>query len=73
MLINTPRAPWIEMSSSNGLEIAFCAASMARFSPLADAAPMSAKPISAITVRTSAKSRLINPGVMIKSEMPRTA
>jgi hypothetical protein len=40
------------MSSSSGLEIAFCAASMARFSPDADDAPIKAKPISAITVRT---------------------
>ena len=73
MLISTPVAPWIDMSSSSGLEIAFCAASMARFSPLALPVPMSAMPISHMIVRTSAKSRLMRPCTVIRSEMPRTA
>ncbi len=73
MLIRMPVAPSIEASSSSGEEIAFVAASTARFSPLAVPVPMSAMPISFITVRTSAKSRLIKPGTVIRSEMPFTA
>jgi len=69
MLMSTPRAPWIETSSSSGLEIAFCAASTARSSPLAVAAPMSAMPISDMMVRTSLKSRLIKPWTVMRSEM----
>src|SRR2546428_120865 len=73
MLMSTPRAPEIERSSRSGLEIAFCAASTARFSPCATAAPIIAMPISDMMVRTSAKSRLMRPCTVIRSEMPRTA
>ena len=72
-LINRPRAPLIETSSSSGLEIARCAASTARFSPEALAAPIIAMPISAMIDRTSAKSRLIKPWTVTNSEIPRTA
>ena len=72
MLIKTPRAPFIDTSSSSGLEIAASAASTARRSPSASPVPIIALPISAITARTSAKSRLIKPGITIKSVTPRT-
>ena len=73
MLISTPRAPSIDRSSRSGLEIAAAAASTARVSPAPMPVPMSATPASFITVRTSAKSRLIRPWIVIRSEMPRTA
>src|SRR5438552_2372677 len=44
MLISTPVAPAIEMLSSSGLEIACCAASIARFSPRPVPVPISAAP-----------------------------
>ena len=73
MLISTPLAPSIEVSSSSGELIARCAASSARFSPLAMPVPMSAMPMPRMIVRTSAKSTLISPGTVIRSEMPCTA
>ena len=72
MLISTPLAPSIVMSSSNGFEIADSAASMARLSPSASPVPIIALPISLITVRISAKSRFIKPGITIRSVTPRT-
>ena len=72
MLMRTPRAPFIDTSSSKGFEIAASAASMARRSPSASPVPIIALPISAITVRMSAKSRLIRPGITIMSVTPRT-
>ena len=72
MLISTPRAPFIETSSSSGLEIAASAAEIARRSPSASPVPIIALPISAMTVRMSAKSRLIRPGMTIRSVTPRT-
>ena len=72
MLMRTPRAPFIDTSSSNGLAMAASAASMARFSPSASPVPIIALPISFITVRTSAKSRLTSPGLIIKSVIPDT-
>ena len=72
MLISTPRAPRIETSSSSGLEIAASAASIARRSPSASPVPIIALPISLITVRMSAKSRLIRPGMTMRSVTPRT-
>ena len=51
---------------------AIFAASWARFSPAAVPTPIIAEPASAITVRTSAKSRLICPGVVIRSVIPCT-
>src|SRR5258708_4114612 len=44
MLMSTPVAPAIEMLSSNGDEIACCAASIARFSPRPVPVPMRAEP-----------------------------
>src|SRR5437763_15652511 len=73
MFSSTPRAPLIEASSSKGDEIASCVASMARFSPRAKPVPINAIPIPCMIVRTSAKSRLINPGTVIKSLIPCTA
>src|SRR6185437_15051890 len=49
MLMRTPRAPFIETSSSSGFEIAASAASMARRSPSASPVPIIALPISLIT------------------------
>ena len=48
------------------------AASIARFSPAALPMPIIAEPAFDMTVRTSAKSRLIWPGVVIRSVMPWT-
>ncbi len=61
------------MSSNKGLEIAASAASLARCSPLLTPVPIIAIPVSAITVRTSAKSTLIKPGLVIRSAIPCTA
>ena len=72
MLIRTPRAPRIETSSSNGLSIAARAASSARPSPSPSPIPIIAVPMPFMIVRTSAKSRLIRPGMIIRSVMPRT-
>ena len=66
-----PVAPSID-SSISGEETAIFAASTARFSPEADPMPIIAEPASDMTVRTSAKSRLIWPGVVIRSVMPWT-
>ena len=68
----TPLAPCIETPSSSGLAIAFSAASSARFSPSPSPVPIIALPISPITERTSAKSRLIRPGMTIRSVIERT-
>ncbi len=71
MFINTPFAPSIDVSRS-GDEMAFFAASAARFSPVPTPIPISADPRSVIIVLTSAKSKLIKPGTAIKSEIPCT-
>ncbi len=73
MLIRMPRAPSMLASSRSGDEIAFCAASMARVGPEAMPVPIRAIPMPLMMVRTSAKSRLISPGMVIKSEIPCTA
>ena len=73
MLISTPWAPSMDRSSSSGLEIAARAASTARSSPRAVPVPISATPISFMIVRTSAKSRLMSPWIVMRSEIPRTA
>src|SRR2546422_4411108 len=70
MLISTPVAPAIEMLSSSGLEIACCAASIARFSPRPWPVPINAVPPFCITVRTSAKSTLTRPVTQIRAEIP---
>src|SRR3954451_7107493 len=66
-----PRAPTISVSIS-GLCIARSAASLARLAPVSYPIPISADPDSAMIVRTSAKSRLIRPGFVIRSQMPWT-
>ncbi len=68
---STPYAPSMEASSS-GEAIASSAALTARSSPCAWPMPMSAEPAPCITDFTSAKSRLIRPGVVIRSVMPWT-
>ena len=58
------------MLSSSGLEMACCAASIARFSPRPMPVPMSAEPPLCITVRTSAKSTFTRPVTLMSDEMP---
>ena len=65
------RAPSSVVSSS-GEDAACSAASTARLSPVPMPMPSSAFPASDMIVRTSAKSRLIRPGSVIRSEMPCT-
>src|SRR6516225_7416541 len=69
MEMRSPFAPFIEASSMSGFEIAASAAESARFSPEASPVPIIALPISRITARTSAKSRLIRPSFTIRSVM----
>jgi len=57
----------------SGEEIALCAASSARCSPLAMPVPISAMPIPVMMVRTSAKSTFTSPGMVMRSLMPCTA
>ncbi len=54
-------------TSSNGLEIAASAAVVPLLLPRPTPIPTKAIPASLITALTSAKSRLINPGIVIKS------
>ena len=68
---STPCAPSIDASSSGEL-IAFPAACTARPSPRDDPMPISALPAPDMTDLTSAKSRLIRPGVVIRFVMPCT-
>src|SRR5580704_7236133 len=63
----------MQLSSSKGLLIARFAASIARFEPEATAVPITAYPWPDIIVFTSAKSRLIMPGIVMMSEIPCTA
>ena len=72
IFIKTALAPFILVSSNNGLLIAVSAASMARLSPDASPVPIMAFPIWLITVLISAKSKLIMPGLTIKSVTPHT-
>ncbi len=71
MFMSTPVAPDTVLSRS-GDEIADFAASAARFSPDAVPMPMSDDPALAMIVRTSAKSRLMRPGTVMRSVMPCT-
>ena len=66
-LSNNPLVPSKETLSNNGFEIADSAASTALLSPAASPCPNTALPISDITALTSAKSRFIKPGCIIKS------
>src|SRR5580704_10139832 len=72
MEISTPRAPRSETSSMSGLEIASSAERSARLSPEASPVPIIALPISRMTARTSAKSRLMRPSFTIRSVMQAT-
>ena len=67
----TPLAPSIDDSSS-GDEMAALAASTARVSPVPWPMPISAEPAPVMTDFTSAKSRLMRPGVVISDVMPST-
>ena len=69
ILIITSEAPSIVVSS-NGLVIACFTASTHFSSPFPTPIPIWAIPLSDITVLTSAKSRLIKPGTLIKSVIP---
>ena len=60
------------LASSSGLAIAISAAWRARLSPRAEPMPIRADPAPLMTLFTSAKSRLIRPGVVIRSVMPWT-
>ena len=68
----TCEAPSIVVSRS-GLATAILTASIALSSPVACPIPIWAIPLSFITVWTSAKSRLIRPGTLIRSVIPCTA
>src|SRR3989344_1532786 len=71
MLKSNPLAPSIEVSSK-GEDTAERAAAWARFSPTPEPTPIKAEPASFMMVLTSAKSTLISPAVVIKSEIPWT-
>ena len=66
-----PRAP-VMLTSSSGLMTAARAASTARFSPVPMPMPIIDEPASRMIVLTSAKSRLMRPGTVIRSLMPCT-
>ena len=68
-LNSTPLAPSIE-TSSRGELIAIFAASIALSSPLALPMPIKAEPELAMMAFTSAKSTLMTPGMVIKSDIP---
>jgi len=61
-----------KFSSNNGFSIAFLAASTALFSPAPYQIPSNAFPEFVITALTSAKSILISPGLMMRSDIPCT-
>ena len=71
MFSRMPVAPSID-SSSSGEEIAARAASANGSRRRPCRCPSSAEPASGMIVRTSAKSRLIRPGIVIRSVMPWT-
>ena len=73
MLMRIPRAPSMLVSSSSGLDTALFAASTAALLPPATAVPITAYPIPCMIVRTSAKSRLMIPGIVMISLIPWTA
>ena len=72
MFTKTPRAPLRLTSSSKGLEMACSTAIRARSVPLDSPMPIIAMPVILIMFFTSAKSKLIKPGLVIISEMPAT-
>src|SRR5262245_34045295 len=72
-LTRIPCAPARLMSSRSGEDTAISAATFARCSPVPMPEPIIARPVSDITVRTSAKSTLMRPGRVMSSAMPCTA
>mmetsp|Transcript_25936 Transcript_25936/g.52526 ORF Transcript_25936/g.52526 Transcript_25936/m.52526 type:complete len:220 (-) Transcript_25936:78-737(-) len=72
MMLKTTPVASSTGASSNGLEIAATAASSAEVLPVPVPIPIKAVPASCITLRTSAKSTLINPGLTMISEIPTT-
>ena len=66
---STREAPAME-DSSKLEEVACWAASSARFSPVEMPMPIMAVPASFMTVRMSAKSRLMRPGMVMRSVTP---
>ena len=73
MLTRTPLASFKLISSNNLLATACSAAILALSGPFDVPVPIIAVPFSDMTVFTSAKSTLINPGLIMMSEIPRTA
>ena len=72
--IKIPVAPSMDISSSNGLVMAFSAASIALDVPSPSPVPIRAfPPLSVMIFLTSAKSTLINPEPTIMSDIPLTA
>jgi len=72
ILISTPVAPSMLVSSRSGLSMAFLTASCALFSPVPKPIPINASPLPFMTVSTSAKSVFWNPVSVISSEIPCT-
>mmetsp|Transcript_18528 Transcript_18528/g.28070 ORF Transcript_18528/g.28070 Transcript_18528/m.28070 type:complete len:283 (+) Transcript_18528:619-1467(+) len=72
MMLNTTPVASSTGASNSGLEIAATAASSAEVFPEPVPIPINAVPASCMTLRTSAKSTLINPGLTMISEMPTT-
>mmetsp|Transcript_29299 Transcript_29299/g.69747 ORF Transcript_29299/g.69747 Transcript_29299/m.69747 type:complete len:394 (-) Transcript_29299:94-1275(-) len=72
MILKTTPVASSTGASSNGLEIAATAASSAEVFPDPVPIPIRAVPASCMTLRTSAKSTLISPGLTIISDIPTT-
>ena len=72
ILTMTPLAVFMSIFSIKGFVKAKLEASTALLSPSATAVPIIANPNSFITVLTSAKSKFISPGCVIKSVSPFT-
>lgn len=80
LISNSPRSlpPWMESITVGAVDARLeqragdgeLAAWTARSSPRAEPMPMSAEPAPCMTDLTSAKSRLIRPGVVMRSVMP---
>mmetsp|Transcript_28130 Transcript_28130/g.45735 ORF Transcript_28130/g.45735 Transcript_28130/m.45735 type:complete len:268 (+) Transcript_28130:234-1037(+) len=71
-MLNTMRLASLMGKSNSGLEMAATAASVARVLPAPVPTPINAVPASFMTARTSAKSTLTNPVLMMISEIPTT-
>mmetsp|Transcript_1644 Transcript_1644/g.5495 ORF Transcript_1644/g.5495 Transcript_1644/m.5495 type:complete len:284 (-) Transcript_1644:233-1084(-) len=71
-MLKTTALAFMNWESRSGQDVAKPAASAARSLPLDWPMPMSAVPASLMMERTSAKSTLMRPGLMMISEMPTT-